>query len=60
MASLDSKPWPWAKGKAPSLWSQATLITSETPDYTVVGLGYALGPESDYYHYWTQCFGGGH
>jgi uncharacterized protein YkwD len=30
------------------------------PDYTVIGLGYAYGGTSDYGHYWTQCFGGGH
>jgi uncharacterized protein YkwD len=30
------------------------------PDYTVIGIGYAFDPGSEFGHYWTQNFAGSH
>jgi len=62
---------PWGEniqaGSGTAADAVASLMTSPghcrnimDPDYTVIGLGYAYGDASDYGHYWTQCFGGGH
>lgn len=64
-------PDPWGEniqaGSSTAADAVASLMTSPghcrnimDPDYTVVGLGYAYDAASDYGHYWTQCFGGGH
>ena len=62
---------PWGEniqaGSSTAMDSVASLMTSPghcrnimDPEYAVIGLGYAYTDTSDYGHYWTQCFGGGH
>ena len=62
---------PWGEniqaGSGTGADAVASLMTSPghcrnimDPEYGVIGLGYAYSDTSDYGHYWTQCFGGGH
>jgi len=64
-------PNPWGEniqaGSSTGADAVASLMTSPghcrnimDPDYKVVGLGHAQGPESDFGYYWTQNFGAGH
>ncbi|MDP6944471.1 MAG: CAP domain-containing protein, partial [Myxococcota bacterium] len=64
-------PDPWGEniqaGSSTGADAVASLMTSPghcrnimDPEYEVIGLGYAFGPDADYGHYWTQNFGGGH
>lgn len=63
--------YPWGEniqaGSAKAEAAVGSLMTSPghcmnitSPEYKVVGFGYAFNPESDYKHYWTQNFGGSH
>lgn len=62
---------PWGEniqaGSSTAAESTQRLINSPghcrnimSPEYTVLGVGYAFNPNSEYGHYWTQDFGGSH
>ena len=63
--------YPWGEniqaGSDQAKDAVASLMTSPghcmnitSPEFKVVGFGYAFNPDSDYKHYWTQNFGGSH
>ena len=63
--------YPWGEniqaGSDQAKDAVASLMTSPghcmnitSPEFKVVGFGYAFNQDSDYKHYWTQNFGGSH
>jgi uncharacterized protein YkwD len=63
--------YPWGEniqaGSATAAEATASLMASVghcenmmSPEFYVIGIGYAQVPESPYQHYWTQNFAGGH